>query len=364
MDMPSAEDALPTRGRSRTRTSAMLLTLALIGVPVAVGTPAEGLDTPGSLVTSFDGDGYVLTNIGGGTNAGQGETCPTYGNADGFWAPTADSPVDSEFAADGGLVVAGVTHHTAYQEFSGPAQSPDLFLAKYLPNGELDPSFGTGGVVIRNYGTWEFLSGKVEPNLDCVGGMALDSEGRILVSMTHQQVNQFGSYYPAPKLLRFTSSGEPDLTFDGDGWVDLPATYMHVGDVEMAPDDTILMLTTKLTPNWNGPGDTLLRFTADGQLDSGFSVPPLGANSILDGIRDFAILPSGKILTLGRRGYDAVVWRLTSSGAPDVSYGDEGAFISDFVDTPSVHLVDLAAGPDGEATATGWHGKGSGTGDD
>lgn len=365
MDQPRAADkALPTRGTSRNRTSAIVLTFALLGVPFAVGGSAQGLDAPGSLITSFDGDGYVLTNIGGGTDAGQGETCPTYGNADGFWAPTADSPVDSEFAADGGLVVAGVTHHTAYQEFSGPAQSPDLFLAKYLPNGELDPSFGTDGVVIQNYGTWQTVTGQVEPNMDCVGGMALDSEGRILVSMTHQEVGQFGSYYPAPKLLRFTSSGDPDTTFDGDGWVDLPNTYMHVGDVEVTADDAALMLTTKLTPNWNGPGETLLRFSSDGVLDAGFSVPPLGASAILDGIRDFSVLPDGKILTLGRRGYDAVVWRLTSSGAPDQTYGEGGAFFSDFADTPNVHLVDLAAGPDGEATATGWHGKGGGTGDD
>src|SRR5439155_471295 len=53
-----------------------------------------------------------------------------------------------------------------------PAESPDFALARYKPNGRLDPSFGTGGRVVTDFGlSYDWLEALVlQPDGKIVAG--------------------------------------------------------------------------------------------------------------------------------------------------------------------------------------------------
>jgi uncharacterized delta-60 repeat protein len=78
----------------------------------------------------------------------------------------------------------------------GMPQTNDVYLARFLPNGALDPSFGSGGKVLVDFGTGS----------DAANRVALQSDGKILVN--------------GNVLARFLPNGTLDTTFGGgDGFV-------------------------------------------------------------------------------------------------------------------------------------------------
>jgi uncharacterized delta-60 repeat protein len=136
----------------------------------AAGAAGAGYDfalarlTPtGSLDTSFDGDGIVLTDLSGGEDA--------------------ISSVGVQ--ADGKIVAGGIA-----------LPSRDLLLGRYSPDGSLDASFDSDG--------------KVRTTLPCCAiwpRLALQPDGKILVAAGSQ-------------LLRYNSDGTLDSGFGIDGRVD------------------------------------------------------------------------------------------------------------------------------------------------
>jgi uncharacterized delta-60 repeat protein len=102
--------------------------------------------------------------------------------------------------SDGRIVAAGFTD-------DGRKQA----LARYLPSGQPDPSFGTGGYVTTPIAG--SLIGFDKPGND----VAVLRDGRIAVS------GEMRSHAPHIRLAVVTSSGVPDPAFDGDdGTVELP----------------------------------------------------------------------------------------------------------------------------------------------
>ena len=67
----------------------------------------------------------------------------------------------------------------------GRERPPDLFLARFLPDGSLDSSFGTGGVVRTLVGTQdEALAIAIQPDGDIVvaGVAVVSGQSRMLVA--------------------------------------------------------------------------------------------------------------------------------------------------------------------------------------
>ena len=93
----------------------------LLGLFVALGGPAIALAAPGELDPSFGNGGTVITSFGG-----------------------ADVASAVAIQPDGKLVVAGRTNIAGNTVFA---------LARYDPNGGLDPAFGTGGLVTTDFGS-------------------------------------------------------------------------------------------------------------------------------------------------------------------------------------------------------------------
>lgn len=105
-----------------------------------------------------------------------------------------NSNIDRAYAMviqpDGKIVIAGTTFTGSYNDFA---------LARYLSNGSLDTSFGTGGKVTTPVG----------PNYDEIHGLAVQSDGKI-VAAGHVYDAGFVSDFG---LVRYESDGQPDTSF-------------------------------------------------------------------------------------------------------------------------------------------------------
>lgn len=258
-------------------------------------------NTDGSLDTTFDGDGIVITDIGPGTNdddycrgmaiqpdgkiviGGRSFLTPTtYGlvvvryNSDGTLDTTFDGDGKAQFEmpaiiemygfalqSDGKILVAGRSFLNGV--FTG-------LIVRFDPNGSLDTTFGAGG------STTASISG--------VFSLALQNDGKIIASGTQGPD-------PAFAIARLNSNGSLDTTF-GTGGV----TTFHptVNDqnwfVKIRFDQQIFMGGHSQVI----PGDArgmLLRFGSSGVLGQNVLYPDQNA------FWNMGFQPDGKQLVVG-----------------------------------------------------------------
>jgi hypothetical protein len=154
---------------------------------------------------------------------------------------------------------------------------PHLFLARFTPAGNPDPTFGTGGV--RHLGGGDVL----------VDDARLDGEGRLLVAGAH--LGNLGRSVGAPVrplLARMSASGAPDGSFAavgrGPGDVDELTSVRTAGGriYASAPDGRVL--------RFSGAGRPDLRFGAGGtsvptatQFFDGTGLALLGGGALVAG---------------------------------------------------------------------------------
>jgi len=77
----------------------------------------------------------------------------------------------------------------------------DFALARFLPNGALDPSFGGGGFVTTNFG-----------GVDEANAILLQPDGKIVLAGTTSNGGDFA-------LVRYASDGSPDPGFGSSSLV-------------------------------------------------------------------------------------------------------------------------------------------------
>jgi uncharacterized delta-60 repeat protein len=195
------------------------------------------LTTAGAPDTSFDGDGRVVTDFLPGTDNGH------------------DAAQAVLVQADGRIVAAG----------SGVAggTSVDFAVARYLPDGSLDPTFSNDGLV-----TTDFVG-----YFDEIRDLAVDTGGRIVTGGQScefpgnaDEVCDFG-------LVRYTSDGSLDRRFGRQGRV---RTDLG-GDVGEGIRGVVVQADGRIVAagDTSGPGGSdlgLTRYRADGRLDRSFGV--------------------------------------------------------------------------------------------
>jgi len=327
--------------------------VALAAVPAAAA--------PGDLDTSFGVGGVLTTNFGGTYDwayavavqrdgrivaAGVSNAGKTYDfalaryTADRSLDPTfgGDGTVTTDFGGsydwayalalqpDGKIVVGGVSDRSGNKGFA---------LARYLPNGALDGSFGEGGLV----------TGSLRPlTVDAIRGVALQPDGRIIAAgITFENevsLRPHGDFMVA----RYLPDGQPDLTFGVAGMVTTDfesSSYDELYALALQPDGRIL--TAGVTDSGGGPGIllgaddlALARYTAEGILDADFG---RGGKAVLDlgsrdeEIRALALAPDGKIVVAGyrdgERQGDLMLGRLDRQGVPDAGFGEKGFAFTD-----------------------------------
>ena len=281
------------------------------------------LNEDGTLDTSFGDNGLVSLRFTGDTQIAAVRLLPdgkllvagtVYGNG-GFVARlTADGSLDASFGTggttrnaagtvqdmivlpDGSLLVTGLTHAPSYTTGDWDSYGAAVRLKA---DGSLDPSFGTGGSVSANQGTYNQYLGRliqVSPTkvlaVTSVGLAAIDlSAGTIgprivlnslsptqMLSITGGKVMAIGQYYnnstgqTYAAMFRLTGSGALDTTFGQNGTLQLAqnsfgVSYTATSFVPLADGSYHVWVSAV-----GGPASpTLLHVSADGSIDQTFN---------------------------------------------------------------------------------------------
>mgnify|MGYP001132845754 CR=1 FL=1 len=242
----------------------------------------------GSLDTAFDGDGKVLTDL-----AGQDEINAVV------------------VQNDGKIVVAG-------RNFN------DIAVARYNPDGSLDTSFDEDGIVVTGIAS-------VYGDLDDGNAIALQSDGKILV--TGYTENNSDDIV----VVRYNSDGSLDTTFSEDGiqTTDLGARDDTGNAIKVQPDGKIVVAGS--TGSASAQNYALVRYNADGSLDTTFSGDGLVSTDFAGGTdRGYALAlqGDGKLFVSGyattTNGVDFAVARYTADGSLDATFDTDGKALVDF----------------------------------
>jgi uncharacterized delta-60 repeat protein len=243
----------PQGFRFRPVISALLLGVALLASPAWAQV--------GVLDTSFDTDGKVTTNFG---------TVTATANA---------RAVGVQKWPDGTLkriIVAGSSANGASKQF---------VLEGFLPNGTLDGSFGSGGIVYQAMGG----------STDQINAISIQPDGKIVAAgfSNAATVERFA-------VLRLTADGQIDTTFGGgDG-----------------------MVLEYVAPSSSVPGDPIT-----GSTNRGMGVATyLDANSAVRIVvvgfgRDSAAMPTPR--------YNVVVAKFKNDGTLDTTFANQGRLVDD-----------------------------------
>jgi uncharacterized delta-60 repeat protein len=229
-------------------------------------------NSDGSLDTTFDGDGKVITVLAGFQQG-----------------------YDIAIQPDGKIVVAGLSDN-------------DFAVVRYNANGSPDTSFGLTGIGIV---TTSIL------NVDAAYSLALQNDGKIIVA--GYATNDANSDYA---LIRYNDTGTLDTTFDTDGIVTTSIGGPDiVYDVLLQPDGKIVAA---------GVSDvnfSLARFNPNGSLDTSFDsdgkvTADFGGDDYCNAIvqqSDGKIVAVGSSLSTG-----VAVARFNSNGSLDNSFHGDG----------------------------------------
>ncbi|HMA37944.1 MAG TPA: S-layer homology domain-containing protein [Chloroflexia bacterium] len=201
---------------------------------------------------------------------------------------------------DGRIVAAGQTNDD---------QSAAFAVARYTPDGRLDPTFGNLGQVT----TLLLGSG------DAAHAVTLQPDGRILVAggalapLPGQTVpTQFG-------VVRYLPDGRLDPSFGAGGSMvtTIPGYSATANAVALAPDGRIVLAGNAAMQGLSAVA--LVRYLPDGHLDAGFGsggvvTTQLGSGFAGSGANAVAVLPDGRIVIAGFGSYTTPCWPHTCSG--------------------------------------------------
>jgi uncharacterized delta-60 repeat protein len=341
------------------------------GKVVVAGTADSAFGTTSDLVTArFTTAGTLDASYGQGTGVSQ----PDFQhNETGYGVA---------LQPDGKIIVAGDT--------DAPGDGSDILLARFDPDGSLDNLFGQGGKAFSNLGQSTFaraMALRPDGSIDVAGYV---SDGTHSTPLLAQFANPSGSLdvrtipsgYYNPLLseatfdaIALTTDGTIELTGSWQQAVGLShdvalgafgteGTTFHrtiggddIGEaIAAAPDNKVLIAGTT---DANGSFDFLVfRTTTEGTLDpsfgtNGVEIIDLGGSDTAAAI---ALQPDGKILLAGTtrrpgsRSRIGVV-RLLPSGRPDTTFGKAGIAIPDLAGDAQASAVGLE--PDGRIVVGG-----------
>ena len=156
-------------------------------------------NTDGSLDTTFDTDGKVTTDIG---------------------TSTADAANAVAIQGDGKIVVAGTS-----------GSSTDFAASRYNTDGSLDTTFDTDGKVTTDIGT---------STTDTANAVAIQSDSKIVVAGTSS--SDFA-------VIRYTTTGALDTTFDTDGKVttDIGTSSFDTGSAVAIQSDSKIVVAGRIS---------------------------------------------------------------------------------------------------------------------
>jgi len=355
LDLTFGGDGKVTTDFGASSDGAYALAIDGYGRTVVVGHTSDGsnydfavtrYNADGTLDSSFDGDGKLTTDFGGGLDRAQGVA------------------IDG----DGRIVVAGWSRVDSYY---------DLALARYSVDGTLDSSFdgdgrltadfgatdyaahsvaidGNGRIIVAGYSRTGGVSrfavarfnadGSVDTSFDgdgnlttsigdgCVAhSLAIDGEGRIVVAGNAYVPDEQSDF----AVARYRSNGALDTTFDMDGKLTTHFGPNSEFAYSVAIDSTGRIVVAGIAFDSTNTTDfALARYNLDGSLDTSFDgdgklTTAIGTSS--DYAYSVAIDGNGKIVVAGTQlgdDSDFVVARYNADGSLDTSFDADGIAVT------------------------------------
>src|SRR5262249_44539014 len=219
---------------------------------------------------------------------------------------------------------AGTAGHTT------SSSTLDFALARYNPDGSLDPTFGSSGKQ-----TTDFFG-----NQDSAFGLVIQPDGKIvLAGYAHHgddtPTSDFG-------LARYNPDGSLDQSFGAGGKI--TTDFFGSNDVAyriaLQPDGKLVLAGLTFNPATSSNDFAMARYKPDGSLDHSFGAGGKQTTDFFGGFdyaAGLAIQPDGKIVLAGVAGhgnnvstYDFALARYNQDGSLDHSFGDGGKQTTDF----------------------------------
>jgi titin len=254
------------------------------------------------LDTTFDGDGRVITDVLG----------------------SVDTAREVAFQSDGKMVVAGDSER--------PGGGIEFAIVRYNADGTIDSGFGVQGIVTLEFGK----------TFNRPTGVAVDSQDRIIVAGSaydnlQAQVGTNADF----AVARLTTAGALDSGFgiDGKRTVDFGGTVDVAGGVAIDSRDRIIVAGHTSGSGGTGPNFAVALLTTDGALDGSFDGDgrqTVDFGGSVDLGQDVAVDSQDRIIIAGLSSDDFAVARLSIDGALDGSFDADGKRTVDFGSTSEI----------------------------
>lgn len=238
--------------------------------------------------------------------------------------------------AEGKIVIAAVGEQVGASD----ARERDVYLARFLEDGRLDPSFGVAGVAALDLAPGKLVGSVFKT--DSQWGLAQDASGRLYVSGSCVGAGRDDTDFA---VARLSANGTRDAAFATAGLFTLDVARFDGTPKELLVDASgrVVMGGYYTDPASTVVSPIVFRLTDSGALDSSFGTSGVFTREIFPAAAEvYAVALQGdKLVTAGygrpntNVEMDFLSLRLAADGALDSTYGTAGH-----------RLVDLAAGRD------------------
>lgn len=272
---------------------------------------------PGILDNSFGTGGYVITDIQGNFDEG----------------------TSIALQADQKILVAG---------WNDNGSDTDFAITRYLPDGSLDNTFGTAGIV-----TTDFMG-----DADLAHSIFIQTDGRIVVAGS---TFNGGNWDYA--VARYNVDGNLDNTFSGDGkqTIGIITNENDYAYTTYVQNDGKILIGGDCGNGLSNNDCGIVRFNIDGSLDNSFGTSGIVITDVgvdINRCLDIEIQVDGKIVVSGSSrnaiyNYDMTLIRYNIDGTLDSSFSSDGKVMLDFAPGKEDHAMNLEIQPDGKILVGG-----------
>jgi len=239
--------------------------------------------------------------------------------------------VTNRFGIDAGVIVLAIAVQSDDKILALATGFPgSLSIGRFNPDGSIDTTFGSQGF------TGRFASG--QPSF--AAALALQSDGDILA----------GSGF---LMSRFKSTGALDTTFGNAGTAPLKLASPNVNAIAVQPNGRILVASSDI-----GGEGAVTRYNSNGSPDTNFGI--LGQSASISPTSAMDLQPDGRIVVVGslpttlspaRSGFGLI--RYNNNGSIDTTFVSHGGTATSFPGNATAAALASAIQANGDLIAAG-----------
>ena len=199
-----------------------------------------------------------------------------------------------------------------------------LTVFSFAAPGDLDSTFGLGGIVIENFSNTSNILG--------IDGVIQNGGKIVVVGQSYESIS-----FSQIALARFTPAGTLDSTFGAGGWTITDFGYDYIWANAAAQQSDGKIVVTGPLIDAKRQDFFVARFTVDGKVDKDFGkkgIVLIDFGKTLDRSWDLAIQSDGKIVVVGTTyngsNQNMALARLDEKGKLDPTFGINGLVQTDF----------------------------------